>query len=168
MMAAREKIMPKGVPPAIADRISFATSGIKTANQIEEIEILWKTFKQCYANEAAAIEAVSRNSAVLQPQYNSPRKIKGTYALLNKRLGKKAAADLLLKNPGVLVCSPEGLEKQSDDDILKAADLVESLEKNKPLINGALFVVLLGVVAAFGYRIATVASGETALDLGPL
>ena len=72
---------------------------------------------------------LSKNTAVILPSLNSPRKIKGTYALLNKRLGKKAAADLLLKNPGVLVCSPEGLEKQSDDDILKAADLVESLEK---------------------------------------
>mmetsp|Transcript_21170 Transcript_21170/g.68238 ORF Transcript_21170/g.68238 Transcript_21170/m.68238 type:complete len:222 (-) Transcript_21170:730-1395(-) len=165
---ARAKLIKGGLPQKFAERVSFQTGGAKKAGQEEEILILWREFKKCYPNEKVALEMLSKNTAVILPTLNSPRKIKGTYALLNKRLGKKAAADLLLKNPGVLVCSPEGLEKQSDDDILKAADLVESLEKNKPLINGALFVVLLGVVAAFGYRIATVASGETALDLGPL
>ena len=152
MMAAREKIMPKGVPPAIADRISFATSGIKTANQIEEIEILWKTFKQCYANEAAAIEAVNRNSAVLQPQYNSPRKIKGTYALLQKRFGKQGATDIITRNPGVLICSPEGMEKQSDEEIMKAVELVEWTFENKEAINLAsqLYGIFLIVFITYG------------------
>ena len=64
MMAAdtRTKIVPKGLPPKIADRVSFATSGVKQANQIQEIEILWKTFKGCYANEKLAIEAVTKNA----------------------------------------------------------------------------------------------------------
>ena len=65
---------------------------------------------------------LSKNTAVILPTLNSPRKIKGTYALLNKRLGKKAAADLLLKNPGVLVCSPEGLEKQSSAERVEARE----------------------------------------------
>ena len=30
----RKRVLPKGLPPKIADRVSFATSGIKTANQI--------------------------------------------------------------------------------------------------------------------------------------
>ena len=73
---------------------------------------------------------LSKNTAVILPSLNSPRKIKGTYALLNKRLGKKAAADLLLKNPGVLVCSPEGLSKSSDEEIIKAADFAASQVAN--------------------------------------
>ena len=76
---ARARQMPKGLPPAIADRVSFATSGIKQANQVEMVEILWKEFKKCYATEALALEAVTKNAAVLQPQLNSPTKIKGTY-----------------------------------------------------------------------------------------
>lgn len=87
---------------------------------------------------------------------NSPRKIKGTYALLKKRLGNKAAAQLVQKNPGVLVCSPEGLAKQSDKDILGAADLVDTLEKNKPLINAAALLVWVSILGSIGYRIASV------------
>jgi hypothetical protein len=152
MAQTREKIMPKGVPPAIADRISFATSGIKTANQIEEIEILWKAFKQCYANEALAIEAVSKNSAVLQPQYNSPRKIKGTYALLQKRFGKAGATDIITRNPGILICSPEGMEKQSDEDIMKGVELVEWTYNNKGAINLAsqLYGIFLILFISYG------------------
>merc|ERR1719247_1472046 len=120
MMAAdtRTKIVPKGLPPKIADRVSFATSGVKQANQIQEIEILWKTFKGCYANEKLAIEAVTKNAAVLQPQLNSPTKITGTYKLLVSRFGKAGAADVIQRNPGVLVCTPASMAKQSNEEIL--------------------------------------------------
>ena len=149
---ARQKEMPKGVPPAIADRISFATSGVKTANQIEEVGILWKTFKACYANEKLAVEAVTRNAAVLQPQYNSPRKIKGTYKLLQKRFGKKGATDIITRNPGVLICSPESMEKQSDDEIMKAVALVEWTYENKGAINVAsqLYGIFLIIFISYG------------------
>merc|ERR1711908_13323 len=121
---SRPRQMPKGLPPKIADRVSFATSGIKTANQVEEVEILWKTFRKCYASEALAIEAVTKNAAVLQPQLNSPTKITGTYKLLCSRFGKKGAADIIQRNPGVLVCTPASMAKQSDEDIMNAVELV--------------------------------------------
>jgi len=146
------KEMPRGVPPAIADRISFATSGVKTANQIEEIGILWKTFKGCYKSEALAVEAVTKNAAVLQPQYNSPRKIKGTYKLLQQRFGKKGATDIITRNPGVLICSPEAMAKQSDQEIMKAVELVEWTYNNKGAINLAsqLYGILLIIFISYG------------------
>ena len=102
--------------------------------------------------------------------------------MLNKRLGKAAAAEVLLKNPvsdpsnyrarrcarcveqleppprvcqGVLVCSPESLDKQSNEDIVDAANLVETLENNKPIINAIAGVVWFGILGAFAYRIGT-------------
>jgi len=148
----RKKQVPKGVPPAIADRVSFATSGVKTGNQIEQIEQLWQAFKSCYANEKLAVEAVTKNAAVLQPQYSSPRKIKGTYKLLQKRFGKKGATDVITRNPGVLVCSPEGMEKQSDAEIMKAVELVEWTYNNKGAINVAsqLYGIFLIIFISYG------------------
>ena len=146
----RAKLVPKGLPPKIADRVSFATSGIKTANQIEEIEILWKTFRQCYKSEALAIEAVTKNAAVLQPQLNSPTKIKGTYKLLCDRFGKNGAADIIQRNPGVLVCTPASMSTQSDEDILKAVELVEFLDANKgpiKVISTTLYLTFVAFVA---------------------
>ena len=32
------------------------------------MEILWQTIKKCYPNEKAALDAVSKNAAVVQPQ----------------------------------------------------------------------------------------------------
>ena len=54
-----QESIPKGLPENIADRVSFATSGIKTANQVDEVSILWREFKKCYASEKLALEAVS-------------------------------------------------------------------------------------------------------------
>ena len=73
---------------------------------------LWEEvfFKKCYKNEEVEREMLSKNTAVILPQLNSPQKIKGTYALLKKRLGKKVAQEVVTKNPGVLVCSPQGLQ----------------------------------------------------------
>ena len=36
------------------------------------MEILWQTMKKCYPNEKAALEAVSKNAAVVQPQARAP------------------------------------------------------------------------------------------------
>jgi hypothetical protein len=149
----RQKIVPKGLPPAIADRISFATSGIKTANQIQEVEVLWKTFRSVYATEELAIEAVTKNAAVLQPQLNSPTKIKGTYKLLRDRFGKAGAADVIQRNPGVLVCSPQSMAKQTDEEILKAVELVEMLDDNKELIKAVSITLYLSFVALIAYII---------------
>ena len=111
---ARLKLIKGGLPQKFAERVSFQSSGQRQAGQEEEILILWREFKKCYPSEKVALQMLSKNTAVILPQLNSPRKIKGTYALLQKRLGKAATFELLLKNPGVLVCSPEGLAKLSD------------------------------------------------------
>ena len=112
----------------------------------------WSAFKTCFASEALAIEAAKKNSAVFSPQFSSPTKIKGTYKLLVRRLGKQRAAELLMKNPGVLCNSPAGLEKCTDQEILDAAELVATLDANKPLINALAGLVLVLVLAAGLYR----------------
>ncbi|KAL1522172.1 hypothetical protein AB1Y20_021811 [Prymnesium parvum] len=152
----RAKLIQGGLPQKFAERVSFQSSGQRIANQEDEILILWKEFKKCYPSEAVAQEMLSKNTAVILPQLNSPRKIKGTYALLNTRLGKVRAAEVLEKNPGVLICSPESLEKQSDDDIVNAANLVDTLNKNKAVVNAFAGALFLGIVCAFIYRIGTV------------
>ena len=60
-----------GLPPGIADRLSFQTGGYKTANQEEEMVILWNLFKECYPTEEAAEAAVNKNSLVLNPSVRS-------------------------------------------------------------------------------------------------
>merc|ERR1719331_56791 len=161
----RTKRVPKGLPPKIADRVSFATSGIKTANQVEEIEILWKTFRKCYASEALAIEAVTKNAAVLQPQLNSPTKITGTYKLLCERFGKKGAADVIQRNPGVLVCTPMSMSKQSNEDIMKAVELVEFLDANKGVIKAVSTAIYLSFVVLLAYGITAKGNPEYGLPL---
>lgn len=146
--------LPKGLPRKIADRVSFATGGVKQANQVEEVEILWKTFKGVYRNEELAIEAITKNAVPIQPQYSSPTKIKGTYKQLVDRFGKAAAADIIQRNPGVLVCSPGALSKQSDEEIMKAVELVEFLDSNKEPIK--IFSSFIGValIAFISYGVA--------------
>eukprot|EP00316_Scyphosphaera_apsteinii_P021751 CAMPEP_0119310686 /NCGR_PEP_ID=MMETSP1333-20130426/19713_1 /TAXON_ID=418940 /ORGANISM="Scyphosphaera apsteinii, Strain RCC1455" /LENGTH=176 /DNA_ID=CAMNT_0007314909 /DNA_START=159 /DNA_END=689 /DNA_ORIENTATION=+ len=152
----KKKLMKGGLPENIADRLSFQTSGQKQVGQEDKILILWKEFKKCYKSEAVAQAMLSKNTAVILPQLNSPTKIKGTYALLVKRLGKAGAAEVIEKNPGVLVCSPAGLEKQTNEDIIKAAQLVETLDNNKGVINAISGAVLFSIVGSFIYRIVTV------------
>ena len=161
----RTREIPKGLPVKLADRVSFATSGIKTANQIEEVGILWKEFRKCYASENLAIEAATKNAAVLQPQLNSPTKIKGTYALLKRRFGNKGAADIIQRNPGVLVCTPASMEKQSDEEILKAVELVEWLDANKGLIKAVSTTIYLSFVALISYGVAAKGNPEYGLPL---
>ena len=60
-----------GLPPGIADRLSFQTGGSKVANQEEEALILWGLVKECYPSEEAAVTAVNKNSLILNPSMNS-------------------------------------------------------------------------------------------------
>ena len=153
---AREKLVKGGLPVKFAERVSFQSSGQRIAGQEEMILTLWKEFKKCYPSEAVAQQMLSKNTAVILPQLNSPAKIKGTYALLIKRLGKKQAQEIITKNPGVLVCSPTALAKESDESIIKAANFVESVENNKPLISAASGLVFASIIGAFAYRIGSV------------
>ena len=159
-----EQMMP-GLPPGIADRLSFQTGGQKKAGQEKEILILWKAFKACYPNADAAAEALSKNTAVILPSFNSPTKIKGTYSLLVSRFGKAEATEIITKNPGVLVCSPAGLKTETDESIRGAANLVETLDKNKGVIKavaGAFWFALVGCIA---YGIATKGATPPGMDM---
>lgn len=123
------------IPEVVIGKTRLALATKRTVGDEDEIRVLWETFKKCYATEALAIEAAEKNSNVFNPQLNSPTKITGTYKLLVKRFGKKEAQELIFKNPGVLICSPQGLEKETDESILKAADLAAWLDENKPLVR---------------------------------
>ena len=153
-----EKFVPEGrkkrggLPEEVFQLTNFGTGGARDSNTVREIEMNWVAFKTCFANEALAVEAAKKNSAVFSPQFSSPTKIKGTYKLLCKRLGKKATAELLMKNPGVLCNSPAGLAQCTDREILDAAELVASLDANKGLINAFAALILALVLAAGVYR----------------
>eukprot|EP00326_Haptolina_ericina_P019931 CAMPEP_0181200372 /NCGR_PEP_ID=MMETSP1096-20121128/17726_1 /TAXON_ID=156174 ORGANISM="Chrysochromulina ericina, Strain CCMP281" /NCGR_SAMPLE_ID=MMETSP1096 /ASSEMBLY_ACC=CAM_ASM_000453 /LENGTH=168 /DNA_ID=CAMNT_0023290719 /DNA_START=57 /DNA_END=560 /DNA_ORIENTATION=+ len=123
------------LPPNIAARTSFQTGGYRNANHKEECLILWNTFRKCYPTEEMAVTAVNKNSAVILPNLNSPSKITGTHSLLVERFGQDGATEIIVKNPGVLVCTPASLESQSDEDIVNAANLVSNLENNKESIK---------------------------------
>ena len=60
-----------GMPPGIADRLSFQTGGSKVARQEEEALVLWNLVKECYPSEEAAVAAVNKNSLILNPSANS-------------------------------------------------------------------------------------------------
>jgi len=139
----------------ILSKTKFASGGARAAGDEAEMEILWKEFRKCYPSEEMATTAAERNSAVFNPQLNSPTKIKGTNALLRKRFGKKGALEVITKNPGILICTPRSLETQTDKAILDAANLVETLDNNKELIQA--ISKLTGVLLIFfiTYGIAT-------------
>ena len=138
--------------PRVFAKTNFATGGARTSETVREIEQNWVAFKGCFASYDLAVEAAKKNSAVFSPQFSSPTKIKGSYKLLVKRLGKQQTAELLMKNPGVLCNSPAGLSQCTDQEILDAAELVASLDANKPLINALAGLVLVLVLAAGVYR----------------
>lgn len=60
-----------GLPPGIADRLSFQTGGSKVARQEKEALILWNLVRECYPSEEAAVAAVNKNSLILNPSMNS-------------------------------------------------------------------------------------------------
>jgi len=152
---ARMKLIKAGIPVALASRISFQTGGARVAGQEDEILILWKEVQKCYPTKEKALEAVTKNSPIILPQFNSPRKIKGTYAQLRQRFGKSVAQEIVEKNPGILVSTPEGLSKITDEAIVSSANFVDSLEKNKPVILKIARLFQFSILGAFVYGIAT-------------
>jgi len=117
---------------------------------------LWNVFKDCYPSEEAAEAAVNRNSLVLNPSINSPTKITGTYKLLVERFGEDGAREIITKNPGILSCVAASVDKQSDEEILKAADFVVKVEENKELVKLGIFGFGFAIFNLIGYRIGLV------------
>ena len=153
--AAVEEILMQ-LPPFLASRVSFQSGGMKQANQEEEILILWNTLKQCYPTEADAERAVNKNSMTVNPSMNSPTKITGTYALLVERFGEDKTQEIISANPGILTCTRQAVETQTDDDILKATEFVTLVDENKELVKllvGGSFFAFFPLV---GWRIGNV------------
>ena len=123
------------IPNEVLSKIRLARATVRTVGDEDEAEQLWQAFKRCYPSEKVAIEAAFKNSNVFNPAFNSPTKIKGTYALLVERFGRADAQAIILQNPGVLICSPLSLKNESDDSIRKAAALIEKLDANKPILR---------------------------------
>jgi len=150
---ARQKLVKAGLPVKFASRVSYQTGGQKQTGQEDEIIILWKEFQKCYPTREKALEVLSKNTLVILPQFSSPRKIRGTYALLQKRFGKSAAQDIVEKNPGVLAITPETVGKTSDEQIMDAANLADMLETNKDVFKAINTAVRVGFIGAIAYGI---------------
>uniref|UniRef100_A0A7S3ES52 Uncharacterized protein n=1 Tax=Haptolina ericina TaxID=156174 RepID=A0A7S3ES52_9EUKA len=152
------------VKEMVLSKTEFSSGGARVAGDRAEMEILWKEFRKCFPSEALAEAAAERNSAVFNPQFNSPTKIKGTWAQLKKRFGPKKALEVIQMNPGVLICSPRSLEKESNESILKAAQFVEKLDANKGTIQFVSKTVGVLLIFFIGYGIAVkqgqIANGE--------
>ena len=159
-----------GLPEEVFSKTNFATGGARTADTVKNIETLWKTFKACYPSEQAAKDAAKKNSAVFSPQINSPRKIKGSFGLLVKRFGKREAQSLIQRNPGILVNSPEGLDKCSDKEILDSSRSPRRSTRIS-LDLGARRIAWFGVLFGVGFRILQVQEctniGISVIDCAP-
>jgi hypothetical protein len=167
-----------GLPPGIADRLSFQTGGSKVARQEEEALILWGLVKECYPSEEAAVTAVNKNSLILNPSMNSsapsdrisgtclppfyawapvrrgrPSKITGTFELLVERFGAEVATEIITKNPGILSCVAASVAKQSNEEILKATDFADGLVENKEAVKLAIFAAAFALFNLVGWRI---------------
>ena len=142
-----------GLPPGIADRLSFQTGGSKVANQEEEALILWGLVKECYPSEEAAVTAVNKNSLILNPSMNSPSKITGTFELLVERFGPEGATEIITKNPGILSCVATSVAKQSNEEILKATDFADGLVENRGAVKLAIFGAAFFLFNLIGLRI---------------
>lgn len=90
--------------------------------------VLWSRLLAIYPSEAAAVEAVQRNSALIYPYLNKPAFIDGSWEVLKTMMTEEEALEVVVKNPGIL-CSNPGLLATSDADTVKrAAGLVDGVE----------------------------------------
>ena len=123
-----------------------------TPGNVQQIELLWTAFSKCYPSEEAAMTAASRSAAPLVPTITSPKKIAAVSSLLIRRFGKDGAAEILRKNPAVLVVSAAALEKLSDEDIASAADTQDFIATNRSVVLGGVlaFFVIIAAATATG------------------
>ena len=91
-------------------------------------EALWGALRSCFATEAEAVAAASRNTGTILPYLNSPSNIYGSYEVLVEKLGVDGARDVCAKNPGILQCSPVALAREQGDSIVQAANTVDKVE----------------------------------------
>lgn len=56
------RVLKGGLPQEVFEMTNFATGGARTPDTVREIEMNWKAFKSCYANEKLAVQAAKKNS----------------------------------------------------------------------------------------------------------
>ena len=101
-------------------------------------EVNWDAFSACYPSEEAGIAAVTENMAVILPYgadsqsagfyelgqaVDRSKKIAGSFEVLRAKPDNDEAAvlEVITKNPGVLGCTPEQLDKASAEEIRRTA-----------------------------------------------
>jgi hypothetical protein len=89
---------------------------------------LWAQLLSVYPNEAAALEAIERNSAIVLPYLNRPDFILGSWKVINSMMSPDEALEVITKNPGVLACNPVALSKSDAATIKGAASGVDAVE----------------------------------------
>ena len=154
------------IPEVVIGKARLALATKREVGDEDEIRQLWVTFKKCYPSKTLAVEAAEKNSNVFNPQLNSPTKISGTYKLLVQRFGKREAQSIIQRNPGVLICSPQSLKSESNESILRAADLIETLDANKGLIRLIARTTGLLIVSLVSYGVA-VKNAAPGADMSP-
>jgi len=92
------------------------------------VRVLWAELTRVYPDEAAAIRAVQRNSAIVLPYLNRPSNIAGSWAVVSELMSEEEALQVITDNPGVLSANPIALRKSSADDIRRAASLVVGVD----------------------------------------
>lgn len=92
--------------------------------------LLWAQLLSVYPSEAAAKQAVDRNSAIVLPYLNRPFHIDGSWEVLKTMMSEEEALEVITKNPGILACNPAALKtsnKVAVQTTARAVDTVENL-----------------------------------------
>jgi len=110
------------LPAAVADLVDPSVRA--------EALPLWREFRACYPNEAAAIQAAQRNPAVIQPFQNTAGNIEGSWRVLSSMKGftDAEALQLITRNPGILGNRPGDLIRTSELEIKGSVSLVEAVD----------------------------------------
>ena len=73
-----------------------------------------------------------------------------------QRFGADAATEIIIKNPGILSCVAASVDKQSDEEILRATEFVVAVTENKEAVKLAIFGIGFAFFNLIGWRIGTV------------
>ena len=90
--------------------------------------VLWSRLLDIYPDEAAALAAVQRNSALVMPYLNKPAFIDGSWRVLLEMMPEADALEVVTKNPGILASNPAGLAMSDAETIKRAAGFVDGVE----------------------------------------
>lgn len=94
--------------------------------------LLWAQLLSVYPTEAAAKEAVVRNSAIVLPYLNRPFHIDGSWEVLKTMMSEEEALEVITKNPGILACIPAALKTSNKLAVLTTARAVDTVDNLWP------------------------------------